>query len=213
MGLRRDRLGGSLVLRVDPDLLTDPDYPVSVAGWVQRRGRGGTGSELQRCLTAATERRTLRQVARAGESLVGTPTIGEGANGTTLASLANQVHATWFAELPAALVTWGRRPPGRRLRHIRFGCYRRASRAIDITPRLCRPWIAISFLTHVLHHEYCHHRQAMMPLARREKAHSPRFRAWERAFPGYQAAIRWERLALPWLLDDACPPWYVPARS
>ena len=207
MGLRRDPRDGQLVLRVDPDLLTDPDYPVSVANWVRRRGRGGTGPELQRCLQAATHRRNQRQVERASEALAGTPTIGEGAS---LANLASQVHATWFADLPMAQVSWGRRPPGRRLRHIRFGCYRRASHAIEITPRLDRPWIAISFLTHVLHHEYCHHRQAMTPLVRREGAHSPRFRAWERAFPDYQLAIRWERLALPWLLDDARPPWYRP---
>jgi hypothetical protein len=137
---------------------------------------------------------------------------GDGAE-TRLPAIAERVHATWFADLPPVPVAWGRHPPGRRLTHLRFGCYRRQNRRIEITPRLALPWVATIFLEHVLHHEYCHHRQAMTPPARREGVHSPRFRTWERAYPGFAEAHRWETLALPWLLDGTPPPWYRPQRS
>ncbi len=206
MGLRRNA-SGALVLRIDPELLLDPDYPVSVSEWILRRGRGGVGTVLQHCLSRVETRRSERAAASAFKRLADMPIIGPVAD---LHALTRDIHAGWFSDLPNAVVRWGRNPPRRRLRHIRFGCYRRATGQIDISPRLARPWIATSFLLHVIHHELCHHRQAMRPVIRREGVHSPRFRDWERQFPGYVEAITWERLALPWLLDDACPPWYHP---
>lgn len=146
----------------------------------------------------------------------GIATIGDAGADPLLQSTAQRIHAAWFADLPPVPVNWGRHPPRRRLTHLRFGCYRRVQRRIEITPRLALPWIATAFLEHVLHHEYCHHRQAMQPVgrfSRREGVHSPRFRTWERSFPGFAEAHRWETLALPWLLDGTPPPWYRPQRS
>ena len=213
VGLRRDQRRG-LILRLHPELLIDADCTVSIREWVLRRGRGGAGRELRALLHRASTRLAIKAADVSDAWAASCPILGEGAEwGVILARHAHHIHQAWFADLPAAPVTWGRRPPGRRLSHLRFGCYRRTKRSIELCPRLARPWIAPVFLEHVLHHEYCHHRQAMTPLARRERMHSTRFRTWEGAFTGYADALRWERLALPWLLDDTPPPWYRLPRS
>ncbi len=160
----------------------------------------------------ASSRLAEQAVATSDGTAGALATLGEGPS-QQLDELAATIHQAWFHDLPLAPVAWGRNPPRRRLTHLRFGCYRRRKCCIEISPRLSRPWIATVFLEHVLFHEYCHHRQAMHPSLRREGVHSPRFRAWERAFHGYAQALAWERLALPWLLDDTPPPWYRAARS
>lgn len=211
LGLRRHPLTG-LVLRVHPELLNDADCSVFIPEWIQRRGRGGPGAELRGMLQRASTRLAAASADASATWASSLDTIGSEAL-ARLGPLAQRVHATWFADLPPVPVIWGRRPPGRRLTHLRFGCYRRQQRRIELTPRLAQPWVATVFIEHVLHHEYCHHRQASSPQPRREGVHSPRFRSWEHAFPGYAEARRWETLALPWLLDDSPPPWYRPQRS
>lgn len=214
LGLRRHPSIG-LVLRIHPELLVDADCTVSITEWVRRRGRGGPGAALRGLLQRASARMAATAAAGAATWASGITTHGEVATEQLLQSAAQRVHAAWFADLPAVPVSWGRQPPRRRLTHLRFGCYRRVQQRIEITPRLALPWVATAFLEHVLHHEYCHHRQAMQPIGRsgrREGVHSPRFRSWERSFPDFAAAHRWEALALPWLLDGTPPPWYRPQR-
>ncbi len=211
LGMRRST-SGHLIVRVHSELLNDADCPVLVAEWVKRRGKGGPGQSLSRLLHAAMSRRAQEQASGSHDWLAMQPILGSTLPADAdncLRKLAAQVHHNWFADLPVAPIIWGRRPPRRRLSHLRFGCYRRKSNSIELSPRLARPWIARGFIEHVLHHEYCHHRQAMTPLLRREGVHSPRFRAWEQTYPDLTDALRWEHLALPWLLDDSPPPWYV----
>ncbi len=215
LGLRRHPTVG-LVLRIHPELLVDADCTVSIPEWVRRRGRGGPGADLRGLLQRASARMAAAAAETSAAWVVGITTIGDAGADLILQSAAQRIHATWFADLPTVPVAWGRHPPRRRLIHLRFGCYRRVQRRIEITPRLALPWVASAFLDHVLHHEYCHHRQAMQPISRfsrREGVHSTRFRTWERSFPGFAEAHRWETLALPWLLDGTPPPWYRPPRS
>jgi len=199
-------------MRLHPEVLLEPDWSVSLVEWAQRRGRGGAGTGVRTLLHACQQRLARERAAREGTWAADLPVVGATIT-EHLAAHAEAVRAAWFADLPRITVTWSRNPPRRRLSHLRFGCFRRRERCISISPRLARPWIASVFLNHVLHHEYCHLRQAEQPTARREGVHSPRFRSWERTFPGYADALRWEHLALPWLLDDDPPPWYRPSGS
>lgn len=203
--LRVSRLERRLVLAVHRDLLADSAGIGAVAAWARRRGRGGPGEELD----AAMHRVHLRRCLPGLPAWADEPTLGPTVD---LAARLARIHRDGFADLPLPTVSWGRSPPHRRLSHLRFGCYRRREARIKISPRLDRPWIAACFLDHVLHHELCHHRQACQML-RGEAMHSPRFRQWERAFPGHLRALAWERAFLPWLLADATPPSATPGRS
>jgi hypothetical protein len=134
--------------------------------------------------------RNLRQERKAAAE----PLVLETLSGPLdLGEVFARVHETHFKHLSRPAVGWGR---GRRVpprRHVRFATYRRRpSPLVLVNPRLDQPWVARLFVDFVLFHELCHHAQASSPL-RGERAHSPRFRAWERTFPGFPEAVRWER--------------------
>lgn len=193
-----------LRLGLDPRLLMDPESSVLLPEWVRERGRGDSGRRMREVL-----RGLIRTTSAASEALwpamAALSTVEPQIN---LARACAAVHATWFADLPLPQIAWAR-AAHRRINSIRFGCYRRGPPTrISIHPRLSRPWVARIFLDHVIFHELCHHRQIHAPLIGRERMHSRRFRAWERAFPGHTDAMAWERACLPWLLDDVPPPWY-----
>lgn len=200
------RIGSRIVVTMHPELPIDPDHSVLISSWLAHRGAHGTTRRLQAWLEQVRRTRTTSAAVANCAWLEALPVIGPAPDLLARAAL---VHASAFADIDLPQVIWGRRPPARRLRHIRFGCYKRGVEPrIEISPRLARPWIASCFLDHVLHHEFCHHRQFRQRMARSEGVHSPRFRAWEKSFAGYEDALRWEGMALPWLLDDTPPPWY-----
>jgi hypothetical protein len=201
---------GLVHLSMHPDLLMDPDCTVFISAWITHAGRHGTSQRLREHLTTLSRRRVEHEIGLQHEFLARMPTVGDGLD---LVTRAQAVHRQWFADLDLPAIRWSRQPPRRRLRHLRFGCYRRQDAVVELSPRLARPWIASSFFDHVLFHEFCHHRQARERTPRREGVHSTRFRTWERAYPEHDDAMLWERLALPWLLDDGSPPWYSQARS
>jgi hypothetical protein len=192
-------------LSIHPGLLSNNDWSVLVGEWLARRGRGGAGPGLRDLLASVRATATPPDPATRLR-ISNLPVAG---SGYVLDQALARIHRDWFSDLPRPAIGWARRPPARRLSHLRFGCYRRrGGGSVEISPRLCRPWIARCFLDHVIHHELCHHRQAMHPLSRRESPHSPRFKRWEGEFPDLAEALAWERQALPWLLDDRIPPWY-----
>lgn len=196
---------------VHPDLLLETDGPVSLLEWLcHPRSRTARDRLLQSIARCQARRADQAWTAHASWLADLTP-VGPSPD---LQAEADAVRAVSFADLPPPQVTWARQPPTRRLRHIRFGSYRSAEGGrIAISPRLAMPWVARSFLRHVLHHEFCHHRQACLKIQRREGVHSPRFRAWERAQPEYADAMRWESLALHWLLAGSDPPWIAQSGS
>lgn len=194
-------------MTIHPVLLSNPDWSVLIIDWVRRRGKGGAGNQLREALRLAQQALASTQVATASAEVAAEPVLG---GPPDLQDTLARIHAAWFADLPLPAITWARQRHGR-ISGIRFGCYRRhpAPGRITLHPRLARPWTARCFLEHVIHHELCHHRQAHQPLARRETAHSNRFRRWQAGFPALDRALAWERAALPWLLDDSAPPWYA----
>jgi hypothetical protein len=122
-----------------------------------------------------------------------------------------RIHRDFFPALPPVALRWQRDPGERRLRSIRYGAYHRRDRSVSLHPRLRRAWIAQVFVEHVLYHELCHHAQACAP-QRGERSHSPRFRAWEREFPGHELAMAWERRQVQRMLAGEAVPEPATAR-
>ncbi len=179
---------GAWRLGIHRRLVADADCLAALPAWITAGGRGrhpGIRDALNRLAQGERE----RALARLGPVPVCDPV---GAHVDLVADF-QRIHAAGFSDLPQPRISWSRDTGGRQLRQIRYGSYRRGEPArIMIHPRLALPWVARVFLDHVLWHELCHHRQALAPMPG-EKPHSPRFRAWERAFPAHAQAMRWER--------------------
>ena len=186
ISLRGSRWGG-MRLSLHQDLLRYHAALADLPRWVAAGGH--TASPPIRSALDDLGR-NLRQDKRAqGEPLILEPLDGA----LDLEAAFTRIHGTHFGHISRPAVDWSR---GRRLaprRHVRFATYRRRpSPLVLVNPRMDQPWVARLFVDFVLFHELCHHAQACAPL-RGENAHSARFRAWERTFPGYADAVRWER--------------------
>lgn len=190
----RQHASAGLVLSLHGDLLDHAAGLAEIPAWVRARGR----------LRCPCLREALALVFRSLHQrllpppLPDLPTL-DGPLDVT--QVLERVHGRWFAHLTKPAIDWARSSPRRRLRHIRFACYRRGvSPIILINPRLSQPWLAWVFIEHVIFHELCHHAQAAMPV-RGESAHSRRFRDLERTYPHHAEALAWERANLHRLLD------------
>lgn len=102
---------------------------------------------------------------------------------------------------PPAL-TWGRR--GRAGRQLQLGSFDPETNLVRLHPVLDQPAVPRSFVRYVLFHELLH---ATMPTPRPEDGraihHSPTFRRRERAYPGYDEALRWQAANLRALLRSS----------
>jgi len=194
-----------LHLSIHYQLLDYEEIADEVVRFARRNGRGRY-VQLGRAMDQVFEEiQRRRRAVRPAEPPVQELTLQPIGPQFSLANMARHVHQTWFSSLPMPLVRWSRDPGAdRHLSCIRFGSYRsHPSYEIRIHPRLRQTWVAAIFLEHVLHHEFCHHAQGCAP-RRREKPHSPRFKRWERSYPHYDLACRWERLNLDRLLAPEC---------
>jgi hypothetical protein len=198
----RGRPGG-WTISLHIGLLDHPQALEELPGWIASRGHQPM-PRLRRILQTVWAQARDEHLAEARSAL---PETGLAPLGRPLDldQALDHVHRTWFAHLSRPVIRWARNHGGRTLTSIRFGCYRsRPLALITINPRLARPWVPWVFIEHVLHHELCHHAQACAPV-RGERAHSPRFRAWERQYPHHQLALTWERLHLERLMRAAGP--------
>lgn len=109
-----------------------------------------------------------------------------------LASLASQVHRTYFAKYPPLVVRWGQNTNRKRRRSIRLGSYNHLTAEIRIHPLLNSPRIPAYFIQSVIHHEYLHHVLGAN--------HNRRFHAHERKFCYYRESQEWIRRNLFLLL-------------
>jgi hypothetical protein len=173
---------GAWRLGVHADLVADADLRRDLPAWIRSGGRQRLPG-IQAALARLGDRLMESAPSVAAEPLGGP---------IDLPAMAADVHARWFADLPMPEVAWSRDSHRARQHHIRFGSYWRRERRILLHPRLDQPWVARVFVEHVIHHEFCHHRQACQAV-RGETAHSARFRQWERAYPDYDLAMAWER--------------------
>lgn len=109
-----------------------------------------------------------------------------------LASLAAEVHRTYFSKYPPLPVRWGHQITRKRRRSIRLGSYNHHTTEIRIHPLLNSPHIPAFFIQSVIHHEYLHHVLG--------GNHNRRFHAAERKFAYYRESQEWIRRNLFLLL-------------
>ncbi len=105
-----------------------------------------------------------------------------------LASLAGEVHRSYFQKYPPLPVRWGQQITRRRRRTIRLGSYNHQTAEIRIHPILNSPEVPAFFVQSVIHHEYLHH--VLGP------SHNHRFHSHERQFRYHREAQEWIRLHL-----------------
>ena len=108
-----------------------------------------------------------------------------------LASLAAEVHRTYFYKYPPLPVRWGQQITRKKRRSIRLGSYNHITTEIRIHPLLNAPDIPAFFIQSVIFHEYLHHVLGA--------AHNRRFHKEERKFRYYRESKEWIRRHL-WLL-------------
>lgn len=102
-----------------------------------------------------------------------------------LASLADEVHRTYFFQVPALRVRWGHRIQRKARRSIRLGSYNHVTTEIRIHPLLNAPRIPAFFIQSIIHHEYLHH--VLGP------SHNRKFHSHERKFHYFREAQEWIR--------------------
>ena len=109
-----------------------------------------------------------------------------------LASLAAEVHRTYFYKYPPLPVRWGQQITRKRRRSIRLGSYNHLTTEIRIHPLLNAPDVPAFFIQSVIFHEYLHHVLGA--------AHNRRFHKEERKFRYYRESKEWIRRHLGLLL-------------
>ena len=102
-----------------------------------------------------------------------------------LASLAAEIHRTYFFKVPPIRVRWGHNIARKRRRSIRLGSYNHHTTEIRIHPILNAPGIPAFFIQSVIHHEYLHH--VLGP------HHNRRFHQHERQFRYHRESQEWIR--------------------
>ena len=108
-----------------------------------------------------------------------------------LASLAAEVHRTYFCKYPPLPVRWGQQINRKKRRSIRLGSYNHVTTEIRIHPLLDSPEIPAFFIQSVIYHEYLHHVLGA--------SHNRRFHKEERKFRYFRESKEWIRRHL-WLL-------------
>ena len=103
-----------------------------------------------------------------------------------------------FESRPPPQITWGRRGPSRARRSMQLGCYVRESNLVRMSPVLDQAAVPAWFVRFVLFHEILH---AAMPAGLRP--HGPEFRARERSYADYDAAVKWQARHLNALFRSA----------
>ena len=119
---------------------------------------------------------------------------------STCSAIFDRVNADHFQGGIQAKIGWGRMPGRRRRKSIRLGVYDHQTREIRIHPALDRPDVPAFFVEFIVFHEMLHQ---LFPSASKSgrRVHHPRaFRDREKAFPFYDAALRWEKQNLRVLL-------------
>jgi len=109
-----------------------------------------------------------------------------------LASLAAEVHRTYFFKHPPLRVRWGQKIQRKSRRSIRLGSYNHATTEIRIHPSLNASNIPAFFIQSIIHHEYLHHFFG--------PNHNRRFHSQERKFRYFRESNEWIRRNLLLLL-------------
>lgn len=188
------RARGLVAFRVHRMFAEAPAEVVRALAEYASRGRGRSGSVIDRYVRENEERVKHARVARQARGL--TPD----GNYHQLDELYAQLNREQFGGKVVARIGWGREPPQRRRRSIKMGTYFHDAAVIRIHPGLDRAEVPAFFVRFIVFHEMLH--QAVPPVTRggRRISHTAEFRKRERAYPEYALALAWERKHLGLLL-------------
>jgi len=110
-----------------------------------------------------------------------------------LAVLYQRINATYFDNAVRVNITWGRMPPARRRRSIRFGSYYPTDNLIRIHPLLDQPFVPPFFMRYIVFHEMLH---AYLGIEEsetgRRRYHTRDFAEMEEQYPDYARAVAWQ---------------------
>ncbi len=127
-----------------------------------------------------------------------------------LSAIFDELNALYFGGGVQARIGWGRmgRSPrarsGRkaRRRSIKLGSYLSTGALIRVHPVLDAGWVPRMFVEYIVYHEMLHHVVDMPVRDGRRCMHGAEFKARERQYARYDAAIAWEREHLDRLLSS-----------
>lgn len=110
-----------------------------------------------------------------------------------LEAIYQALNRDYFDNRVQARITWGRRPPRRPRRSIRFGTYDSRKRLIRIHPLLDQAFVPRYVIEAIVFHEMLHQTNPPRRLNGRWSIHTPAFRRAERQFPYFEQAEAWQR--------------------
>jgi hypothetical protein len=186
------REAGELTLRLHHMFLDAPEDVVRALADYAGRGRGPAGKVIDAYVAGCEQR--IRSVSRRPDAL---NAIGKCFDLQAVFARLNLDH---FQDGIRARIGWGRGVNRRRRKSIRLGVYDHSAREIRIHPALDKPDVPLFFVEYIVFHEMLHQ---LFPSARHDgrHVHHPRaFKDREKAFPLYDAALRWEKEHLAKLL-------------
>ena len=113
-----------------------------------------------------------------------------------LNAIFHRLNRTFFGGQLEVQVTWGRagaRPRRARQREIHLGTWDEAQNLIRIHPHLDRSFVPELVVEVTLYHEMLHVQLGARLVKGRRRVHTRDFRDAERAHPGYDEAVAWEK--------------------
>lgn len=118
-----------------------------------------------------------------------------------LQAIFDRVNQQYFAGEIEARITWSIAASKKRRSSIKMGSWCAEQRLVRLHPALDQDWVPEMFVEFVVYHEMLHalHGVTDNGSGRRE-VHTPAFRADEKKYAHYAAAMRWERDHLTRLL-------------
>ena len=118
-----------------------------------------------------------------------------------LEAICQALNRDYFGNQVQARITWGRQPPRRPRRSIRFGAYNSNERLIRINPLLDQAFVPRYVVENVVFHEMLHQLNPPQRINGRWAIHTPAFRRAERRFPYFGQAKAWQRRHVARLLQ------------
>ncbi|HUW62227.1 MAG TPA: hypothetical protein VMZ06_14585 [Candidatus Bathyarchaeia archaeon] len=110
-----------------------------------------------------------------------------------LAVLFRSLNAEHFGDSIRANITWGRMPPARRRRSIRFGSYYPTDNLIRIHPLLDQEFVPVYFARYIVFHEMLHAYLGIEETdSGRRRYHTREFSRIEEKYPDYARALKWQ---------------------
>lgn len=189
MTVRPDRANGALKLRIHRMFLqADPGVIRALGDWVRRPRSGESGAVIDEYIRK--HKHLIRRRRRSRDQLVTEGLYHD------LRAMFDSLNHRHFGNAVNARITWGRMPPSRRRRSIRFGSYTAEDHIIRIHPLLDQEFVPGYFVRYIVFHEMLH---AFLGLGKatngRRCVHSAEFRRREKAYPDYERAVAWQSSA------------------